>query len=186
MAQQGQASANDANKNMAREQMAFQERMSNSAHQRQVADMREAGINPMMSAMQSGASQPAGAMAVAQNEHKDTQQALQNMAHNAMQMRKLEEDINLTKAQTDNVKTQTTVKKGDEPFAKLKNKVGEAGLHLLDKLSTEKTSSSTKSVKESLDKASKRMKETRRRNDAERKRQKNLDKHFKMKKHNKG
>lgn len=48
---------------MMREQMSFQERMSNTAWQRATADMRKAGINPMLSFMQGGASSPAGAMA---------------------------------------------------------------------------------------------------------------------------
>jgi len=65
---QSQKETNAANAEVAQRQMEFQERMSNTSYQRQVDDLKRAGINPMYGFMKaSGASTPPGASYVAQS-----------------------------------------------------------------------------------------------------------------------
>jgi len=51
------------NQRSANKQMGFQERMSSTAYQRAMQDMKLAGLNPMLAAKQGGASTPGGASA---------------------------------------------------------------------------------------------------------------------------
>jgi len=58
---------NRAQEELSNAQMAFQREMSDTAYQRQVADLKAAGINPMLASKLGGASTPMGSQAILQD-----------------------------------------------------------------------------------------------------------------------
>ena len=95
----GQQSANRTNYKIAKKQMEFQERMSNTAHQREVADLRAAGLNPLLSAGGSGASTPSGASATMQNSFSDLGHNLARSPEVIMALEQQRAHIDQTRAQ---------------------------------------------------------------------------------------
>jgi len=64
----GQQDTNAQNRQLAAENTAFQERMSNTAYQRQVKDLEASGLNPMLAYVKGGgASTPSGTVAQMQS-----------------------------------------------------------------------------------------------------------------------
>lgn len=78
---QGAREANAANSDMANRQMDFQRAMSGTAHQREVADLRAAGLNPILSA-NAGASTPSGASATMTNALEGLGSSIANTGKN--------------------------------------------------------------------------------------------------------
>lgn len=95
----GQRSANEANQRLAREQMAFQERMSNTSAQRSVADYASAGLNPAL-AYDRPASAPAGALSRVED-------AIGKGVSSALQAKALQQSLENSRVQNEALKLQT-------------------------------------------------------------------------------
>lgn len=100
----GAKDKNEAEIASAREQMAFQERMSNTAHQREIADLQKAGLNPILSAKLGGASSPAGASPNLVN-------TMEPLANSAMSLADKAYNFKVQSAQVDNMKLQNDLLK---------------------------------------------------------------------------
>jgi len=121
----GIAEANRQNIALAKEQMAFQERMSSTAHQRAAADMEAAGLNRIL-ALGKPASTPAGQTARVENVQAPRGAAIaaaggqiMSTARQIAEIKNIEANTAQTTADTANKTTQNLIMEHGEEIASI-------------------------------------------------------------------
>lgn len=108
-------------------QMAFEERMSNTAHQREVEDLKKAGLNPLLS-INKGASTPSGSSFTGQKAD------VGNVVNTALSAKRLGKELKLMDAQIDQVNSSTVKQSVEANKTLVDTKRSEAEAVLYEKM----------------------------------------------------
>jgi len=115
---------NVVNARMARDQQKFQERMANTAHQREMVDLRRANINPALRGL-SGAETPVGARAEMSDPASGAMSAL-NVARMQAEIDLINDQALLTRTQAGSIQQEWNAGK----FDLIRNQVAQGKLDL--------------------------------------------------------
>ena len=109
----GQRETNRINLQIARENRAFQERMSSTAYQRAAADLEAAGLNRIL-ALGSPSSTPSGAMATMQNPGQFLQRGLEQATSSALHARRQRQELSNMRATEGETHSRTDLNRANE------------------------------------------------------------------------
>lgn len=110
MASNSAKKANQTNREIAERQMQFQKESAQNSYQWAMADMKKAGLNPMLAYQQGGASSLSGAGYTAQPEYVD---GIEKGVHNAMSALRLENELDIQQETIKNIQADTDKKKSE-------------------------------------------------------------------------
>lgn len=141
---------NEQSRREAAENRKFQEQMSSTSHQRQVKDLKAAGLNPLLSAT-GGASTPTGAQAPIENivsgaaaSALDAERVGLTSKMNQAQLQNLDSQNKLLKAQANKTAMETHVLSKDVPKADVVNMVWDKAKGFINKIGEEQKASTPK------------------------------------------